>query len=67
MPFTPPDGLVRATLARLFPWATGADPWPALLWCNGRVGLPGLARQGRWAWHCAPLEEWDGRNPADRR
>jgi uncharacterized protein (TIGR03083 family) len=67
VPFTPPDGLVRATLTRLFPWAPGTDPWPALLWCNGRVELPGLPRQGRWAWHCAPLEEWDGLNPADRR
>jgi uncharacterized protein (TIGR03083 family) len=67
VPFTPPHGLVRATLARLFPWAPDADPWPALLWCNGRVALPGVARQDRWAWHCAPLEEWDGLNPADRR
>jgi uncharacterized protein (TIGR03083 family) len=68
VPFTPPDGLVRATLTRLFPWAPpDTDPWPALLWCNGRVELPGLSRQGRWAWHCAPLEEWNGLNPADRR
>jgi hypothetical protein len=67
VPFTPPDGLVLATLTRLFPWAPGTDPWPALLWCNGRVALPGLPRQSRWAWHCAPLEEWDGLNPADRR
>jgi uncharacterized protein (TIGR03083 family) len=66
VPFTPPDELVRATLARLFPWAPTTDPWPALLWCNGRVALPGLPRQTRWAWHCAPLEEWDGANPADR-
>jgi acyl dehydratase len=66
VPITPPHGLVRATLARLFPWAPDADPWPALLWCNGRVALPALPRQDRWAWHCAPLEEWDGLNPADR-
>jgi uncharacterized protein (TIGR03083 family) len=65
--FSPPDGLVRATLARLFPWAPSTDPWPALLWCNGRIALPGHPRQTRWAWHCAPLEEWDGRNPADHR
>ena len=32
-----------------------------------RIALPGLPRQDRWAWHCAPLEEWDGLNPADRR
>jgi uncharacterized protein (TIGR03083 family) len=67
VPFAPPHGLVQATLARLFPWAPDADPWPALLWCNGRVALPALPRQDRWAWHCAPLEEWDGLNPADRR
>jgi uncharacterized protein (TIGR03083 family) len=68
VPFTPPDGLVRATLERLFPWApAGVDPWPALLWCNGRIGLPDRPRQARWRWHCAPLEEWDGLIPGGRR
>jgi hypothetical protein len=68
VPFAPPTPLVRATLERLFPWApAGADPWPALLWSNGRVALPGHPRQARWRWHCTPLEEWDGVNPADRR
>jgi hypothetical protein len=67
VPFAPPYGLVKATLTRLFPWAPDAEPWPALLWCNGRIALPGLPRQDRWAWHCAPLDEWDGLNPADRR
>ena len=67
VPFTPPDSLVRATLTRLFPWVPDTDPWPALLWCNGRTALPDHPRQARWAWHCAPLEEWDGLNPADRR
>lgn len=66
-PLRPAARLVKATLTRLFPWAPDADPWPALLWCNGRIALPGLPRQDRWAWHCAPLEEWDGLNPADRR
>jgi uncharacterized protein (TIGR03083 family) len=66
VPFTPSDGLVKATLTRLFPWAPDADPRPALLWCNGRIALPGLPRQDRWAWHCAPLDEWDGHNPANR-
>jgi uncharacterized protein (TIGR03083 family) len=65
VPFTPPDALVAATLARLFPWAPAAtDPWPALLWCNGRIALPAHPRQPRWRWHCAPLAEWDGLNPA---
>jgi hypothetical protein len=29
--------------------------------------IPGLERQTSWRWHCAPLEEWDGTNPRDRR
>ena len=68
VPFVPPQEQVEATLERLFPWApAGVEPWPALLWCNGRVALPGHPRQHRWRWHSAPLEEWDGLNPADRR
>jgi hypothetical protein len=56
------------TLERLFPWAAaGVDPWPALLWANGRIDLPGQERQVDWRWQCAPLEEWDGLNPAGRR
>ena len=66
--FTPPTDLVGATLERLFPWAPAdADPWPALLWANGRIDLPGHDRQVDWRWQCAPLEEWDGLNPAGRR
>jgi uncharacterized protein (TIGR03083 family) len=62
--FTPSPALAGATLRRLFPWApTGADPWQALLWANGRVDLPGQERQTGWRWHCAPLAEWDGTNP----
>jgi uncharacterized protein (TIGR03083 family) len=68
LPFAPPPALARATLERLFPWApTDADPWPALLWANGRIDLPGHQRQVDWRWHCAPLQEWDGLNPAGRR
>jgi uncharacterized protein (TIGR03083 family) len=68
VPFDPPSGLVAATLERLFPWAPAdADPWPALLWANGRIDLPGQERQVDWRWQCAPLEEWDGLNPAGRR
>ena len=62
--------LVRPDLAarvrrRLFPWAPGdAAPWPALLWANGRVELPGRPRLGPdWVWHWAPLDEWDGTIP----
>jgi len=65
LPFTPPPALARATLERLFPWAPdGLDPWPTLLWANGRIALPDHPRQLRWRWHCAPLEEWDGRRPS---
>jgi hypothetical protein len=68
VPFTPPAALARATLERLFPWAPAdADPWAALLWANGRIDLPGQERQVDWRWPCAPLEEWDGLNPAGRR
>ena len=61
----PPDRAARVC-QRLFPWAPADDaPWPALLWANGRVGLPG--RRPRlvpdWVWHCAPLDEWDGSIP----
>jgi hypothetical protein len=60
--------LAKATLERLFPWAPpDADPWPALLWANGRIDLPGQQRQVDRRWHCAPLEEWDGLNPAGGR
>jgi Mycothiol maleylpyruvate isomerase N-terminal domain len=67
LPFTPPAALAQATLERLFPWApAGTDPWAALLWANGRIDLPGQERQVDWRWHCAPLQEWDGHNPAAR-
>jgi uncharacterized protein (TIGR03083 family) len=68
LPFTPSPELSRATLRRLFPWAPhDTDPWQALLWANGRADLPGQERQTGWRWHCAPLAEWDGTNPRDRR
>ena len=63
MPNTADRRLAAAVLARLFPWhALGPDddPWELLLWANGRIEVPGRARQGRWRWHCAPLSEWDG-------
>lgn len=68
VPFTPPAQLSRATLRRLFPWAsTDTDPWLTLLWANGRADLPGQERQTGWRWHCAPLVEWDGTNPRSQR
>jgi uncharacterized protein (TIGR03083 family) len=60
--FEPPPDLVERVTARLFPWAPEhADPLQLLLWCNGRIAIPGRARQGRgWSWWCSPLDEWDG-------
>lgn len=63
--FRPPDDLARGVLDRLFPWwPTDVEPWPALLWANGRAPLLGHQDQGaEWLWHCAPVEEWDGAVP----
>jgi len=60
--FAPPDDLCAKVVARLFPWApTDTDPWPTLLWANGRAPLGERARlDSDWYWHCAPLAEWDG-------
>lgn len=60
--FTPPPALADAVLRRLFPWAPAdGDPWELLRWANGRIALADEPRLEGWAWHCAPLEEWDGR------
>lgn len=60
--FTPPPPLAEAVLRRLFPWAPPqGDPWELLRWANGRIPMAGEPRLEGWAWHCAPLEEWDGR------
>jgi hypothetical protein len=60
--------LADRVVRRLFPWApTDAAPWPALLWANGRVELPGRPRLGPdWSWHCAPRAVWDGTIPTRR-
>lgn len=56
--FEPPEVLSRLVLRRLFPAAPkDADPWQALLWANGRIELPGRARQVDWHRHSAPLSE----------
>jgi hypothetical protein len=58
----PPADLCATVVARLFPWAPAHDdPWQLLLWCNGRMSLPGYERIGPgWGWWCRPLDEWDG-------
>lgn len=59
--FSPPPGLARSVLARLFPWVDPiTEPWAQLRWANGRTALGELPRLNNWAWHCAPLDEWDG-------
>lgn len=56
-----PDDLACAVLHRLFPWApTECSPWEAQLWCSDRVALPGRGKIGRWGWHGAPIDQWDG-------
>jgi hypothetical protein len=59
--FRPSDDLADVVLRRLFPWVTPTgEAWEQLRWANGRVELGDLDRLTDWAWHCAPLIEWDG-------
>ncbi|MEV0603185.1 hypothetical protein AB0I82_28385 [Streptomyces sp. NPDC050315] len=61
LPFSPPADLCDRVLARLFPDAPPApDRWSVLLWCAGRMALPGHPRRTSW--------RWDGtvREPAGR-
>lgn len=59
--FHPRPELADQVLRRLFPWVeSSADPWSDLLWANGRIAHAGREQLKDWAWHCAPLEEWDG-------
>jgi enamine deaminase RidA (YjgF/YER057c/UK114 family) len=44
----PPAGPAAQVLARLFPDAPGGDPADVLLWCTGRIALPGRPRRTRW-------------------
>lgn len=59
--FNPTLDLPIAVLRRLFPWvAYDNDAWEKLQWANGRTAFGDLPRLSDWAWHCAPLDEWDG-------
>jgi hypothetical protein len=44
----PPPDLAAAVLARLFPDAPDGDPADVLLWCTGRIALPGRERRTGW-------------------
>ncbi|MFG3497339.1 maleylpyruvate isomerase N-terminal domain-containing protein [Streptomyces sp. NPDC047928] len=49
--WTPSDELCAPVVERLFPDApTGHGPAETLLWCTGRVALPGLPRRTGWRW-----------------
>ncbi|MFF5449558.1 maleylpyruvate isomerase N-terminal domain-containing protein [Streptomyces sp. NPDC012888] len=51
LPWAPPDRLGTAVLDRLFPDApSGHAPSDTLLWCTGRIPLPGLPRRADWQW-----------------
>jgi hypothetical protein len=51
----PPDALCEPVVARLFPDAPGGvDAADALLWCTGRVALPGRPRRTEWRWYGEP-------------
>jgi hypothetical protein len=66
--FHPDDDLAAAVLERLFPWVANiTEPWNQLRWANGRTAFAEQPRLSGWAWHCAPLEEWDGTSLAATR
>jgi hypothetical protein len=46
--WTPPPALAARVLSRLFPDAPPGDPVAALLWCTGRIALPGRPRLTDW-------------------
>jgi hypothetical protein len=49
--WAPPNGVGAAVLTRLFPDApSGNGPSDTLLWCTGRIPLPGLSRRTDWQW-----------------
>ncbi|GHH43824.1 hypothetical protein GCM10018773_30620 [Streptomyces candidus] len=49
--WAPPDELSTPVLNRLYPDApSGHGPFDTLLWCTGRIPLPGLPRRADWQW-----------------
>ncbi|BEL02823.1 hypothetical protein Q0Z83_010140 [Actinoplanes sichuanensis] len=46
--WTPPPAPAARVLSRLFPDAPPGDPSAVLLWCTGRVALPGHPRRTDW-------------------
>ncbi|MDW6060291.1 hypothetical protein SAZ11_22710 [Streptomyces sp. FXJ1.4098] len=63
LPWAPPDGPVGAALARLFPGApAGNSPFDTLLWCTGRIPLPGRPRRAEWQWDGTPEGDMNARS-----
>ncbi|WP_026425951.1 DinB family protein [Actinokineospora inagensis] len=57
LPWAPPDDLCDRILARLFPYAPDeVGGWQALLWCAGRIDLPGRPRLTKWQWNGTPVD-----------
>ncbi|MBM7773116.1 hypothetical protein JOD54_003320 [Actinokineospora baliensis] len=53
--WNPPDALCDRILARLFPYAPDdVHGWRSLLWCAGRIELPGRPRLTKWQWDGTP-------------
>jgi hypothetical protein len=51
VPWRAHGNLCARVLARLMPDVEpGDDPWTALLWATGRIGLPGRPRRRDWGW-----------------
>ena len=48
-----PEGPALRAVHRLFAHPPGARPAAALLWCTGRIPLPGTPRRTRWTWDSA--------------
>lgn len=49
-PHALPAGPAARAVERLFADAPRSRPEAALLWCTGRIALPGVPRRDRWRW-----------------
>lgn len=49
-PHALPAGPAGRAVERLFDDAPRSRPEAALLWCTGRIALPGVPRRDRWRW-----------------
>jgi uncharacterized protein (TIGR03083 family) len=57
LPWRPPAELSAVVLRRLFPDPPPGDPTDALLWCTGRVALPGHPRRTSWVLKAALADQ----------